>query len=81
MAQLLVRRIPEHVMRDLKAIAADHGVSLEEYVRQMLSGATDTRARWRAFARWSREFLAKQPPSRPGEPSGAQLIREDRDSR
>ena len=68
-------------MKDLKAIAADRGVSLEEYVRQMLGEATDTRARWRAFARWSREFLAKQPPPRPGEPSGAQLIREDRDSR
>ena len=81
MAQLLVRRIPERVMRDLKALAADRGVSLEEYMRQLCAEMTDTRTRWRAFSRWSREFLAKQPPPRSGEPSGTQLIREDRDSR
>ena len=80
MAQLLVRRIPERVMRDLKAIAADRGVSLEEYMRQLCAEMTDTRARWRTFSRWSREFLAEQPPPRPGEPLGTQLIREDRDS-
>lgn len=80
MAQLLVRRIPEDVMDNLRTEAKAEEISVEELARRILRDQTERRVRWRAFADWSARFTRSQKPSaRQRGPSSTQIIRQDRD--
>ncbi len=79
MAQIVVRNIPEGVMRELRRAAKQRGGSVEALVRDTLTQFADRRSRWAEFARWSDEFLARQRRRGRGGPTAAQLIREDRE--
>ena len=80
MPQLLVRKIPEDVMNNLRTEAKAEGISVEELARRILRDQTERRARWRAFADWSVGFTGSQKPSaRRGGPSSTRVIRQERD--
>ena len=60
MAQLLVRRIPEKVMNDLKRMARNDGTSVEELARRTLAATVEQRQQWKDFAAWSETFRRGQ---------------------
>ena len=83
MAQVLVRDLPEETVARLKSKAAEAGRSLEAELREILNLAAQASPEQR-----KREALAvldairaNSRPWRPGEPTAADMIREDRDSR
>lgn len=83
MAQVLVRDLPEETVARLKQRAADAGRSLEAELRDILNQAAQPSHEQR-----KREALAaldairaRSRPWQPGEPTAADMIREDRDSR
>ncbi len=83
MAQVLVRDLPEETVARLKERAAQAGRSLEAELREILNQAAQPSHEQR-----KREALAsldairaKSRPWQPGEPTAADMIREDRDSR
>ena len=79
MAQIVVRNIPEGIMRELRRAARERGRSGEGLVRETLTELADRRNRWAEFARWSDEFLARQRRRGGVGPTAAELIREDRE--
>ncbi len=80
MPQLLVRRISEDVMDNLRTEAKAEGISVEELARRILRDQTERRVRWRAFADWSVRFTESQKSSaNQREPSSTRVIRRDRD--
>ena len=81
MAQLLVRKIPDDVMDGIRKAAMAEGLSVEEFVRRVLSQQIDHRNRWREFAAWSRKFLAEQQEGQLHDTDTTRMIREDRDNR
>ena len=83
MAQVLVRDLPDETVARLKRRAAEAGRSLEAELRDILNTAAEPTREQR-----KRETLAvldriraNSRPWRPGEPTAAEMIREDRDSR
>ncbi len=83
MAQVLVRDLPEETVARLKEKAAEAGRSLEAELREILNQAAQPSHEQR-----KREALAvldairaRSRPWQPGEPTAADMIREDRDSR
>lgn len=79
MSQVLVRNLDENTVVRLKAMAAQHGRSLEAEVRAILQGAArPTKAEALALADAIR---ARSRPWQPGDMTAAELIREDHDSR
>jgi antitoxin FitA len=83
MAQVLVRDLPEETVARLKEKAAEAGRSLEAELRDILNRAAQPSHEER-----KREALAvldavraKSRPWQPGEPTAAEMIREDRDTR
>jgi plasmid stability protein len=79
MAQVLVRNLDDAVVARLKQRAAAKQRSLEAELREILERAArsdkaEALAALRAIAERSR-------PWQPGEPTAAEMIREDRDSR
>ena len=79
MAQVLVRDLPEEVVARLKAKAAAKGRSLEAELRRILDRAARS-DKDEAMAAL-RGIRARSRPLQPGEPTAAEMIREDRDSR
>lgn len=83
MAQVLVRDLPEETVARLKARAAEAGRSLEAELRDIPNRAAqpshDQRKR-EALEALDR-IRAQTRPWQPGEPTAAEMIREDRDSR
>lgn len=79
MAQVLVRDLPEETVARLKAKAAAKGRSLEAELREILDRAarSDKEEAMAAL----RRIRARSRPLQPGEPTAAEMIREDRDSR
>ena len=83
MAQVLVRDLPEETVARLKERAAEAGRSLEAELRDILNRAaqpSDEQRKREALARL-RGIRRRSRPWRPGEPTAADMIREDRDSR
>lgn len=83
MAQVLVRDLPDETVARLKAKAAEAGRSLEAELREILNRAAEP-----SYEERKREALAvldriraNSRPWQPGEPTAADMIREDRDSR
>lgn len=80
---MVVRNIAEEVMEQLRARARAERISVEELARRTLSATADEGARWSDFVRWAeRNLEAQRRAHRPRgkrEPSGARLIREDRE--
>jgi plasmid stability protein len=83
MAQVLVRDLPEETVARLKSKAAEAGRSLEAELRDILNRAAQPTKEQeeREALQALREIRARSRPWRPGEPTAADLIREDRDSR
>lgn len=79
MAQVLVRDLPEETVAKLKAKAAAKGRSLEAELREILDRAARS-DKEEAMAEM-RRIRARSRPLQPGEPTAAEMIREDRDSR
>ena len=79
MPQLLVRNLDDTVVTRLKSMAAAHGRSLEAEVRDILGHAARDRRQEALEALDA--IRAKSRPWQPGEPTAAEMIREDRDSR
>lgn len=79
MAQVLVRNLADDVVERLKARAAAHGRSLEGELRGILEAAART-PKEEALARLDAIRATTRPPG-PGEPTAAEMIREDRDTR
>ena len=79
MAQILVRKIPDDVMKDIRRAAAAGGLSVEEYARRVLAQQADHTNRWREFLQWSREFRRSQRKGGHNLPSTTELIRSDRE--
>jgi plasmid stability protein len=79
MAQVLVRDLPEETVARLKAKAAAKGRSLEAELREILDRAARS-DKEEAMAEM-RRIRARTRPLQPGEPTAAEMIREDRDSR
>ncbi len=77
MAQLLVRRIPEKVMTELKRMARDDGTSVEELARRALAATAEQRQQWKDFATWSETFRRRQ--KRLPRDITTSLIRRDRE--
>jgi plasmid stability protein len=77
MAQMIVRRIPDRVMDDLRRAAKERRVPVEALVRELLVELVDRRRRWREFARWSDGFRRGRG-SHAGPPA-ERLVREDRE--
>ncbi len=80
MAQVLVRNLDNAVVGRLKARAAAAQRSLEAELRLILEEAEHETSRQEALAAL-REIRARSRPWQPGEPTAAEMIREDRDSR
>jgi plasmid stability protein len=79
MPQVLVRSLEEETIARLKAMAAAHGRSLEAEMREILRrAARPTKEELLAEADAIR---ARTRPLQPGEPTVAEMIREDRDNR
>ena len=83
MAQVLVRDLPEETVARLKSKAAEVGRSLEAELRDILNRAAQpTKAQEEQEALQAlRDIRARSRPWQPGEPTAADMIREDRDSR
>ena len=83
MAQVLVRDLPEETVARLKAKAAEAGRSLEAELRDILNAAAQPsrEQRQREALESLRRIRARSRPWQPGEPTAADMIREDRDSR
>ncbi len=79
MPQMIVRNIPDSVMRELRQAAKDRGTSVESLVRDTLAQFANRRRQWADFARWSEEFVARQRGRRWTGPTAAEMIREDRE--
>lgn len=79
MAQVLIRNVDEAVVARLKERAAKRGRSLEGELRDVLEAAART-PKQEALAQLDAIRAGTRPP-RPGEPTAAEMIREDRDSR
>jgi plasmid stability protein len=79
MAQVLIRNLDEAVVERLKSRAAAKQRSLEAELREILEEASrPTKAE--ALAR-IRAIVERSRPWQPGEPTGAEMVREDRDGR
>jgi plasmid stability protein len=83
MAQVLVRDLPEETVARLKSRAAEAGRSLETELRDILNRAAQpTKEQEKQEApKALDEICARSRPWRPGEPTAAESIREDRGSR
>ena len=83
MAQVLVRDLPEETAAWLKERAAEAGRSLEAEPRDILDQAAQPsrEERRREALEALRKIRARSRPWRPGEPTAADMIREDRASR
>lgn len=77
-AQLLVRKIPDDVMRDIRTAAKAEGLSMEEFARQVLTSQVSKRARWLEFFEWSKAFTDSQRKEGAPKYSTTKMIREDR---
>lgn len=80
MAQVLVRNLDDDVVERLKRRADGNGRSLEAELREILSAEAARDRRAEAMEEL-RAIRARSRPWQPGEPTAADLIREDRDSR
>ena len=83
MAQVLVRDLPDETVARLKRRAAEAGRSLEAELRHILNTAAEPtyEQRKREALEVLRRIRANSRPWQPGEPTAAEMIREDRDSR
>ncbi len=83
MARVLVRDLPDETVARLKARAAGAGRSLEAELRDIPNQAAQPshEQRKREALEVLRKIRAKSRPWQPGEPTAADMIREDRDSR
>jgi antitoxin FitA len=83
LAQVLVRDLPDETVDRLKSKAAQAGRSLEAELRDILNRAAQpTKEQEEQEALQAlREIRARSRPWQPGEPTAADMIREDRDSR
>ena len=80
MAQVLVRNLDDEVVERIKRRAERNGRSLEAELRDIL--ATEAyRDRKAEALEELRAIRARSRPWQPGEPTAAEMIREDRDSR
>ena len=81
MAEVLVRRLDDEVVRRLRQRAAENNRSLESEVRHILEQAAGDKMaeKTRAFRELSKRLLEQQYSDAPQTPSHL-LIREDRDS-
>ncbi len=80
MAQVLVRDLPDEAVARLKEKAAEAGRSLEAELRGILNQAAQPshEQRKREALEILRKIRAKSRPWQPGEPTAADMIREDR---
>ncbi len=80
---MLVRGLPEETVARLKERAAEAGRSLEAELRDILNQAAQPshERRKREALEVLRMLRARSRPWQPGEPTAADMIREDRDSR
>ncbi|MBD0273604.1 MAG: Arc family DNA-binding protein [Acetobacteraceae bacterium] len=78
-----MRDLPEETVARLKARAAEAGRSLESELRDILNQAAQPTygQRKREALESLRKTRARSRPWRPGEPTAADMIREDRDFR
>jgi len=77
MAQVIIRDLDDAVVERLKRRAADHGVSVEQELRAIITAAV--RPTKEEMIAQMRRIRAR---TRPGKfPSAEEMIREDRDSR
>ena len=83
MAQVLVRDLPDETVTRLKERAADAGRSLEAELREILNQAAQPthEQRKREALEVLRKIRESSRPWQPCEPTAADMIREDRDSR
>ena len=79
MAQVLIRNLDDEAVERLKARAAAKRRSLEAELREILEEASKP-SKTEAMARL-RAVIERTRPWQPGEPTAAEMIREDRDSR
>jgi len=77
-AQLLVRKIPDAVMQEIRTAAQSEGVSMEEFARRVLTRQAESRSRWLEFGEWSRRFTESQPKRPKSAPSTTDMIRKAR---
>jgi plasmid stability protein len=81
MATLHVRGVPDDLYEELTDHARDHGTSVTKEAIRLLRRALDLERRARGHKDLIDAIIADRPSPRPGSPSGAELIREDRDTR
>lgn len=83
MAQVLVRDLPDETVARLKEKAAEAGRSLEAELRDILNQAAQPshEQRKQEALESLRRIRERSRPWQPGEPTAADMIREDRDSR
>lgn len=83
MGQLLVRGIEDEVIARLKERAMSNGRSVEAEHREILRSVLDDGEAWRYDREALKRDLARLRAETAGRggPTGAELIREDRDSR
>jgi len=74
---MIVRNIPDRVMKRLQGLAKAQGLSVEALARRALAEAAERQDRWAAFLRWAQAFHRRPGPTAPAG-TGARLIREDR---
>jgi plasmid stability protein len=75
MAQVLVRDVPDDVLKRLKALAKSHKRSLQSELRAALIELAQRHER-QNFVRWLRRLRKRQKPDRG--PSTLELLRADR---
>jgi len=77
MGQILVRKVDNAILTELKRQAADQGISLEEKARRILADAARSRSKAELLAELDRIAAMGKPIMKP--PFSQDLIREDRD--
>ena len=77
MAQMTVRGIREDVMKTLKRIAKERGISVEAFVRETLEATVSERRSYRAQLERYERMAARMTPLPAG--TTTQLVRESRD--
>jgi plasmid stability protein len=76
MGQILIRKLEDAILVELKRQASDQGISLEEKARRILAEAAKRRSKEQLLAEMDRIAKMGKPITKP--PYSQDMIREDR---
>lgn len=79
MAQIVVRSIPETVMKEFRALARRRGTSMEQEVRALIAREVEQEVRLRRFHSETRRLLAQYRAEGRELSDSTALVRADRD--